>query len=412
MITETQNKGKRLQIAVVSPGFLPVPAIKGGAVEVLTSYLLEGFDKEENISFDVYTVPAEELLNPYHKGEVIQVIPKLSDRVFAKAMRAIQKISRSQWRTSAYDLRLASLLREKQYDMVLVENNMNLFHAVFRGTKNQNNLFFHLHNEVLETDGAKTPEKCRFVGSHARRFLCVSRYIENGVITACPKANTAVLYNCISPEKYKKNTEERTVRRKEYGIDEDDIVILFSGRIDADKGVLELVRAFRRLEKENRGVKLLIVGSHWFSEESGQELAPYEKQVIAAGRGSKNIIFTGYVHPAEMPGVYSAADIVAVPSVFEEPFGVVALEAMASRNAIISTLSGGLAEILDDTCAIKADREGLEENLYEGLQALVNDTGLRESIADKGYESLYNRPEFDLQNYYLNFKKLVTGITE
>ena len=76
----------------------------------------------------------------------------------------------------------------------------------------------------------------------------------------------------------------------------------------------------------------------------------YFKKLIEESRGYEDrIVFTGYVFPEDMPAIYTLGDVLVIPSMWEEPFGVVALEGMAMKVPIIATNSGGLVEAVSYT---------------------------------------------------------------
>lgn len=112
-------------------------------------------------------------------------------------------------------------------------------------------------------------------------------------------------------------------------------LLLFVGRIVHEKGVHVLIRAMPRVLAEHPEVRLLVVGKN---AEKYRPLA-YELGV------EKAITFLGYISDAERDCLYSIVDIAIFPSLYE-PFGIVALEAMAAGSNVIASSVGGLAEVV------------------------------------------------------------------
>jgi len=81
---------------------------------------------------------------------------------------------------------------------------------------------------------------------------------------------------------------------------------------------------------------------------------------------------------------FAKMDIVAVPSVFPEPFGRMAIEAMASGCAVVAAGHGGLVEIIDDNKNGLLFTPGSAEGLRAALERLIGDSGLREALIRQG----------------------------
>ena len=113
-------------------------------------------------------------------------------------------------------------------------------------------------------------------------------------------------------------------------------VLLFVGRLSAEKGVLHLLRAWERIK--TRGARLIIAGD---GPERGN------LGVEAARRRLKNVTFTGFVKREEQASLWRQAMASVVPSIWEEPFGMVVLEAWARGRAVIAHRIGSLPELVE-----------------------------------------------------------------
>ncbi|MEL6788072.1 MAG: glycosyltransferase family 1 protein [Cyanobacteria bacterium J06607_15] len=129
--------------------------------------------------------------------------------------------------------------------------------------------------------------------------------------------------------------------RAKLGIDPDVKLVMYAGRFDERKGIETLVRAVAREEvKHHENLKLMIVGGSTPGAKDGIEKNRITEIVEELGIADITE-FTGRVKHEDLAYYYAAADVCVVPSHYE-PFGLVAIEAMASRTPVIASNVGGL----------------------------------------------------------------------
>jgi glycosyltransferase involved in cell wall biosynthesis len=285
---------------------------------------------------------------------------------------------------------------------------MNLYELIYKKTRNKNNLVFHLHNDI--GDASKNVKLCRLISRTASKIIVVSEYIKNRFMETAPTDKISVLYNCVDSELFNPfQVQSRRVIRNKYHIYYGDFVFLFSGRIAPEKGVRELIEAFSMLNKYQQA-KLLIVGTSWFNRDSEDDYMKEVKRLSEPFR--KRIIFTGYVAANNMPDMYAAADAVVIPSVWEEPLGVVALEAMAMKKPMVLSESGGLVEVVSNTNALFVKRDDqFTKQLAYNMKLLMENSRLRETMANNAYREFTRQGEFQKHNYLHNYLKII-GLKE
>lgn len=133
----------------------------------------------------------------------------------------------------------------------------------------------------------------------------------------------------------------RAEARKQLGINPEDQVIFYVGRFDKRKGIETLVRAVGRSQLRGEGkLRLLIGGGSRPGESDGIERDRIEGIVAELGI-SHFTSFPGRIGDELLPTYYAAADVCVVPSHYE-PFGLVAIEAMASGTPVVASDVGGL----------------------------------------------------------------------
>jgi glycosyltransferase involved in cell wall biosynthesis len=129
--------------------------------------------------------------------------------------------------------------------------------------------------------------------------------------------------------------------RQKLGIDPDSKVVFYVGRFDPRKGIETLVRAVGRSKLRGQAdLKLVIGGGSRPGQSDGMERDRIEGIVNELGL-SEMTTFPGRLGDDTLPTYYAAADVCVVPSHYE-PFGLVAIEAMASGTPVIASDVGGL----------------------------------------------------------------------
>ena len=173
--------------------------------------------------------------------------------------------------------------------------------------------------------------------------------------------------------------------------------MLFCGRIVAEKGVRELIDAVTGISDTR--VKLLIIGSDNFAQGNKGRYAEDIEKLVAENKD--RIMHLGYVDNGMLYQYYKSADVQVVPSIWEEPAGLVVLEGMMSRVPLIITRSGGMIEYVNNeyTKIIPKD-EYLVENIREHIIALMNNPDECQRMADGAYEWA---KQFSKQKYYADF---------
>lgn len=133
----------------------------------------------------------------------------------------------------------------------------------------------------------------------------------------------------------------RSQARLRLGIPKSSLVVLYVGRFDRRKGIETLVRGMSRSVLPGiADVRLIIVGGSRPGQSDGKERERIEGLVDELGL-RQYTTFPGQVSQEDLPYYYAAANVSVVPSHYE-PFGLVAIEAMASRTPVVASAVGGL----------------------------------------------------------------------
>jgi glycosyltransferase involved in cell wall biosynthesis len=167
------------------------------------------------------------------------------------------------------------------------------------------------------------------------KFICISNAMKKDMLKLGISSNkTELIFNGVDLTRFYPRLENGKIR-KELGLKPKGPVIGTIGRMVSEKGQIYLVQALKNLASDWSNLQCLFIGE-------GPLLPKIQKMAIELGVEDM-CLFPGVREDVEL--IYSSLDIFVLPSL-REPFGLVLLEAMASGVPVISTASGGPAEIL------------------------------------------------------------------
>ena len=263
----------------------------------------------------------------------------------------------------------------------------------------------HVHNDPFgEPTTDRFARKARAFWSRvgwSRAQIGVSRFVARrlaeGRRTAhgTPDGNSVhAVYNGVDRERFgaERSIEARSRIRDTWGSGADDVVCLYAGAFAPEKGTLCLVRAFVERSKHEPRLRLVLAGGEalWrrptARPDAGREA--YEREVLevlAPARANGRAHVLGVVAPEDLPAVYGASDVVVVPSIAQEAFGLVVVEAMAAGRAVIASRVGGIVEVVGDDAALLVP-PGDESALSEALARLAADPVLRADLGARARE--------------------------
>lgn len=399
-----------MKLAMITSGFLPVPATKGGAVENLIENFLrmnEECEDYEITVFSIYDEKAKEEINKFKNTKCIFIksnffVDSLDKSLFFIAKNILKKKNSHSYRFICRRLhylnQVSKYLKKNNYDKVLLENHPSQYLALkWRDNykKYLGKYYYHCHNEFAGT------YSCEEIITKTKRFICVSQYILESLqnYLKLDGRQSSVLRNGIDESKFniKLTSEQEAELRNKYNIGKDDKILLFTGRIVREKGVKELITALKQVQYKN--YKLLIVGAALNDLNSK---TPYEIEIEELVKTMKDkVIFTGFIKYDKIPQIYHLADIAVLPSMCEDAAPLAVIEALLCGLPIITTVSGGIPEYATDGSAILIERDSnLVANLANGIQELLVDDLRRKEMSKKAFEV---SRDLTLEIYYQNF---------
>ena len=192
--------------------------------------------------------------------------------------------------------------------------------------------------------------------------------------------------------------------RKDLGLSDKDFVIIYSGRVNQDKGISELIDAMLQLEEYAR-IKLMILGSSFFGDAKNENVFMGSLREKAR-KIEDHIVFTGFIPYKNVPDYLHLADIAVLPSMWEEPFGLTIVEALAAGLPLITTRSGGIPEICEGIATI-VERDNIVYNLASAILDLYEHPEKRQQMAAA---SLERAKLFDKETFAKDFFNAIEDI--
>jgi len=202
-----------------------------------------------------------------------------------------------------------------------------------------------------------------------------------------PKEKVGVFTYWVDFDKFKVQSSKFKVKEKLEWADK--FVVLFVGRLVPEKGIKELIAAAKLWDKR---ITLAIAGS-----------GPLESYIKHQTSIINHIVFLGKLNQDELPNYYSAADLLIVPSVHEEGFGRVILEALSCGTPVIGANRGAIPEALDESVGrlIEVSPENIKkavEYFYDHPEELKKLAKNARKYAEKRFSE--KNTEMIIRSYY------------
>lgn len=399
-----------IKISLFTVGVLPVPPVKGGAVENLIKLLLDENEIQEKVEFSVtsiYDITAEKESRKYKNTRFffvkIPMLFRLLDHLLFFTVRILFSEKAQSFKMLFSRIYYIGCCKKyflsNNFDFIVAENHPSLFWVMKNSRmrkKYSDKFFYHAHNEPNINWG------CKKEIVQCKKILAVSDFIGQAFKKKYPNTSLkyVVVQNGINIDLFNQSlsNSEKIKLRSLFGIKDKDFVILYAGRLIKSKGVLELVQAFTNFNVVNK--KLLIVGATFFSDSSNDKKIQNEiEQIINDNK--ENVVFTGFVSYNDIWKYYKISDVAVFPSLCNEAALLTNIEAMISGLPVITTTSGGIPEYSNVKNAILLDRdENLVNNIINNLDDLYKNQEKRRMMGRSNHEFA---TKFSADQFYQSF---------
>lgn len=214
----------------------------------------------------------------------------------------------------------------------------------------------------------------RHAATRASHVICISECTRRDLVEllGVPEHRTSVVPLGVS-SRYAAVPQARDIVRQRFGLQRP--YLLFVGTVQPRKNLPRLIRAFAQVVQSGRLDHELIIVGHvgWLAEES--------LQAAQAAGVAERVRFLDYQQEELLPALYTAADALAFPSLYEG-FGLPVLEAMACGTPVLTSNTSSLPEVAGDAALLVDPLD--TGDIAQGLHRILSDEALRRHLREKG----------------------------
>ena len=226
----------------------------------------------------------------------------------------------------------------------------------------------HLRLHASTEDSYLKRIKQSFTLSGIHHYIAISEAVKNDWCDRLrvPPHKVSIVYNGIEPDRFVISDDVSSLR-KAWEIAPQERVISYVGRLETEKGIETLIRAFALLCQASIPARLLIAGKPLFSGDAYLS----QLEALAESLGiQENVKFLGHI--SNTRSLYQMSDVVVLPSLWLEAFGRVLIESMACGTPALGSRSGGIPEILTGEFSNWLFAPGDEVDLYTKLKEVID----------------------------------------
>jgi len=335
-----------VRIVELCTDILPCPPPKGGAIETY----VYGVSKAMALQgAEVHLVTTEQRLDVDY-GKVHVHVVNLSTSIASKLRKPFAIISPPNSNIPYLSVKLLGLFNE----IVDLYGEIDVIHShyfttslaplIYKYIEGENVVVGHLHNEP------KPSKVNKLLIELYDLHLAVSNYVKHRTIELLRVSpdKIGIVYNAVDTGFFKPcKPSEKADKRKQVGVEENDFILAFIGRIIPEKGLHHLILASKILKEKGHKFKLLIAGplGH-FDIEKSEGYPKLIFELINKLKLSQDVKYLGRLNRDLTKDLYCIADLVVTPSIGPDACPTVVLEAMAMGRPVVAYASGGIPELI------------------------------------------------------------------
>ncbi len=334
---------------------------------------------------------------PYH-GPLVRLLRDTGIRVHVGPLGVVRKALLRPSGVIRFGLDLArslpflhSLVRQGHFDLIYSNTSAVLSGALVAKLTGRPHCW-HIH-EIIIRPKWFARRLAAFVADTGTLVIANSRQTAANLLALAPRIGSKlrIVHNGAMSE-FEAPPPAPTLRST-LGIPSDSLLVGVVGRINRWKGQKVFVQAAAQLAKEYPSARFLVVGSSFRGEEH------LERELEQTIRSFSHLAKRFYRMPEQedVAAVYAALDIVAIPSTEPEPFGLVAVEAMAFGRPVVASRIGALPEVIEDGKSGLLVEPSSPSALATGIRRLLSEPELRRQIGQAGQQRqriLFNEKRF------------------
>ncbi len=389
-------ENNRIKVCLILPCALPVPAVHGGAVELLAHSISKYNEKFNLLDLCIVSIHDDKAVKEseaYKNTSWIFIKKNLFDVISDYLFRILRRLFRRSFLISTYDYKVLKRLKAMEFDRIIFEGGNILFMTKYQKYFPKKKLMFHLHYvERPDYDINRCAGSVITISEYVKRVLLENSKLE--------PENVYTLLNGIEIEKFAVSPSEEVCYslKKRLGIRKGDFVLLFVGRIIEEKGVKELISSVLALDDPS--VKLILAG------QGASFHKGYRREIeMLSKNATEQIKLVGYIPNEQLYCYFGIADCFIMPSIWEEGAGLVQSEAYAAGKPAIVSNRGGIPEYrLEDASRMVE----YDPDFVKNLKAAIVE--MRKLVFDKKIDVQRMREEvekYSAERYYLNYVEVL-----
>lgn len=301
----------------------------------------------------------------------------------------------------AFTLQAVKVARLPDFDLIHAHDWLTWEAAISIKSLTNKPLVLHVHSLAYDRDGKGFRQTAAYeierrCLAQADAVVAVSRYTA-AALTAhygVPTERIHVVHNALHIHQPDKEVLEMVLRRRQQEQLARRPVVVFSGRITAQKNPLGFVRIAQKVAAEFPSVQFVVAGT-------GDQSDEMQAAVAAAGL-AKSLVFTGFLERNSVYALLENADVFVMPSV-SEPFGIAALEAAVSGALCVLSRQAGVCEVMPSAPAVDGwEEEKMAEMVLAALQSPYRFAAARERCFFEAQARCWTDAANELEQLYSN----------
>src|SRR3989338_5603628 len=334
--------------------------------------------KLEGLDHDLLHILFANIKNIKFRGEHALVHPYITEELYEEYLRTAPKSELYGLNlfdeVRRYGLHARGIAREEAHDLIHAHDWLSFRAGIEARRVSGKPLVVHVHATEFDRTAGHPNQHIydeERMGMHAADcVITVSQHTKNIAVEhygVLPE-KIMVVHNGVDGAAYQRLLPPAFAHVKSEGKK----IVLFVGRITIQKGPDYFIKKAKRVLEFDPNVLFVISGG-----------GDMEQQIIrlAAEMGlSEHVVFAGFVRGDELVKLYRAADLFVMPSV-SEPFGLTALESLASGTPILVSKQSGVSEVL--THALKSDFWDIDD-MTDKIVNVLSSPGLKQTLGVLG----------------------------
>lgn len=321
-------------------------------------------------------------LNKYHNDYEYTKVSKLDRKLFKRTNTLLFYL--------LYILKVSLKIRRLEIKRVIVFQTLSFCYWIKVLNPRTEVIYYTVNHELSRNDnyyqyGSISHKLAKKVLPKIHLIIAMSKYIKGGIINRFPevKKKCKVVYAGLDIDIFKKR--EGANREK---------IITYSGRVVPEKGVHLLSNAFKNLQKEFKDIKLYILGGG---------IGPNIPPDYFENFNHKGIKIFGLLPRRKVAKILKQSSIFVYPVIWEEPFGLAPIEAMAvGIPTVVSKTNSGYREIINESNGYYFNSND-DKDLEKVLRNLLSFSKNQEEICTNAINTVQNK---------LSWKKCIKNTLE